>query len=256
MRVMRRVAPGSSKGRTTGFGPVNGGSNPPPGTTEIMRIALPYLAFLLISCAVACQKGDGARDAASAKDDTASGLGCDHDEKSRAVVKHSWPYPAEHRDLRWTGQYEKVKLKLRPNQAAFVTATISFQEGDHLEVLDSEVHVTKPRRLIAKRDIFTTRKVVSQGIEVEREYLVTKAGEPASFLFYNSRGQCMVQADGGPSWTPCTFEDTFEGLSADDANACEQTWWIQVQRNKVDRGWLIVNPQLTESVGPPPGEAR
>ena len=82
---------------------------------------------------------------------------------------------------------------------------------------------------LAKRDIVVKRKVTSQGIEVEREITVAKAGEPASFLFYNSQGYCMVDTDVGPAWTPCTFDDTFEGLSPEAPNACEQHWWIQVR---------------------------
>jgi len=221
-----------------------------------MRNTLLALAILLIGSALGCHKGDEPRGAANAKNAAVSGLACDHDLRSRAMARHSWPYPADHRDLRWTAPYKKVQLRLKPTPAAFVTATLSFRDGDLIEVLDSEVHVTKPRRLIAKRDIFTKRKVVVQGIEVEREYLVAKAGDPVSFLFYNSRGQCMVESGDGPSWTPCTFEDTFEGLSAENANACEQHWWIQMQRSKVDRGWMTVNPALVERVGPPPGEAR
>jgi hypothetical protein len=66
-----------------------------------------------------------------------------------------------------------------------------------------------------------------------------------------------VETRDGPGWTPCTFEDTFEGLSAENANACEQYWWIQMQRSKVDKGWMVVNPELVERLGPPPpGEAR
>jgi len=221
-----------------------------------MRTFFLLLAILLIGSSASCNKGNQTPGAASAEDAGSSGLDCDHDLRVAAVAEHSWPYPAEESALRWTGKYQKTKLKLKPNHASFVTATISFREGDLIEVLDSQVHVIKPRRLIAKRDIIVKRKVVSQGIEVEREYLVAKAGEPASFLFYNSRGHCMVDTQVGPAWTPCTFDDTFEGLSAGSPNACEQRWWIQMQRSKVDKGWMIVNPELIERVGPIPAEAR
>jgi hypothetical protein len=256
MRVMREVAPGSSKGRTTGFGPVNGGSNPPPGTTTIMRTPFLFIAVLLIGSSVACHKADETGGAQDANDASSQGLDCDHDLRSSAVAEHSWPYPADHQDLRWTGGYQKTRLKLKPTHAAFVTATISFREGDLIQVLDSQMHIIKPRLLIAKRDIVVKRKVINQGIEVERDHLVAKAGEPAGFLFYNSRGHCMVATDDGPSWTPCTFEDTFEGLNAENPNACEQNWWIQMQRSKVDKGWMIVNPKVVERIGPAPDEAK
>jgi hypothetical protein len=85
--------------------------------------------------------------------------------------------------------------------------------------------------------------------------MVARAGDAASFLFYNSQGYCLVDSDVGPIWTPCTFDDTFEGLSAETPNACEQHWWIQMARSKVDKGWMIVNPDLVERVVPS-GEAR
>ena len=172
------------------------------------------------------------------------------------MAKHSWPYPAAERHLLWTGRYDRMKLKLRPTHAAFVTATMTFREGDFVEVLDSEVHVTKPRRLVAKRDIFVTRKVTSQGIETEQRYVVAKQGELASFLFYNSQGFCMVDTSNGPAWTPCTLEDTFEGLSPETPNACGQNWWVQVQRSKVDKGWMVVNPSHVRRVATLPDGAK
>lgn len=256
MRVMRRVAPGSSKGRTTGFGPVNGGSNPPPGTEIMMRNALLLVLTLVLGLSNGCGKGDEPRGAKSANDADSVGLGCDHDLKSTAVTRHSWPFPAELKNLVWTAGYQKAKLKLKPTHASFVTATISFREGDPIEVLDSELHIMKPRRLIAKRDIVVTRKAISQGIEVKREYLVAKAGDPASFLFYNSEGYCLVQTEVGPGWTPCTWDDTFEGLNPDDPNACEQHWWIEIARSRVDRGWMIVNQEVVQRVGGSPDQAR
>ncbi len=221
-----------------------------------MRTASLLFAILLSGSSFGCSKGDETERAANANDALSAGLECDHDLRVGAVAKHSLPYPADQSALRWTGGYQKVTLKLKPTHASFVTATISFRAGDVIDVMDSQVHVIKPRRLIAKRDIIVKRKVIRQGIEVEREYLVAKAGEPASFLFYNSQGYCMVGTDEGPTWTPCTLEDTFEGLSAEHPNACQQNWWIQMQRSKADRGWMIVNPDLTERWRPPPDEAR
>ena len=251
MRVMRRVAPGSSKGRTTGFGPVNGGSNPPPGTIVVMRTEFSILLIFVLGFSSSCQKGDATEGASSPNELAPPALDCNHDLASSGLAKHSWPYPIDHRDLRWTGKYEKVKLKLKPTHAAFVTATLSFRAGDLIEVLDSEVMITKPRRLLAKRDLSVKRKVMSQGIEVEREFFIAKAGEPVSFLFYNSRGHCMVDTDDGPAWIPCTLDDTFEGLSAERPFACEQQWWIQTQRSRADKGWMVVRPDRVERVGPP-----
>jgi hypothetical protein len=209
------------------------------------------LAISLLGLSLGCHKGDASEATASAKDMGAPALDCDHDLVSTALAKNSWPYPVDHKDLRWTGGYEKVKLKLKPNHVSFVTATLSFREGDLIEVLDSEIRITKPRRLIAKRDLIMKRKVMRQGIEVTREFLVAKAGEPASFLFYNSRGNCMVDSEDGPGWIPCSLDDTFEGLSAERPNACEQQWWVQMERSKVARGWMTVRPDRVERVGPP-----
>ena len=147
-------------------------------------------------------------------------------------------------------------MRLKPSQITFVTATLTFREGDYLEVLGSEVHVVKPRRLIAKKDIYVTRKVTRQGIEKTDTYLVAKAGEPASFLFYNSEGYCMVNTDDGPGWTQCTLDDTFEGLSAEKPQACQQNWWVQIERSRVDKGWMIVNPTLTKRVSGPPDATK
>jgi len=215
-----------------------------------MRFSFLLVALLLIGPSSGCSKGEEVRGAASANDTASVGLECDHDLKVRAIAKHSWPYPADRTNLRWSANYQKVHLKLKPNHASFVTATIGFRKGDLVEVLDSEVHVMKPRRLVAKRDIVVKRKVISQGIEVERDIIVAKAGDPASFLFYNSQGYCMVDTDAGPAWTPCTFDDTFDGLSAETPNACEQRWWIQMARSKADKGWMIVNPDMVERVVP------
>jgi len=216
-----------------------------------MRKTFLILAISLLGFSLGCQKGDASEATASANDMASAALDCDHDLASNALAKHSWPYPVDHKDLRWTGGYAKEKLKLKPTHAAFVTATLSFREGDFIEVLDSEIRITKPRRLIAKRDLIMKRKVTRQGIEVTRELLVAKAGEPASFLFYNSRGHCMVDSEDGPGWIPCSLEDTFEGLSAERPHACQQQWWIQMERSKVARGWMKVSPDRVERVGPP-----
>jgi len=168
--------------------------------------------------------------------------------KANAVAKHSWPYPANQRDLRWADGYEKRKLKLKPTRAAFITATVTWKRGDLIRVDDSEVLVTKPRRLVAKRDLFVKRKIWDQGLQVERKYRAVAKGEVGSFLFYNSRGMCMVGTDGGPGWTPCTLDDAFEGLSAAHPDPCEQVWWVKVRKSKVDQGWMPFDPALMERV--------
>jgi hypothetical protein len=220
------------------------------------RVAASFAVIATLFLSASCTKGDGAADTATANDATGERLGCDHDLSSTALAKHSWPYPADYRHLRKKGGYQKFKLKLKPNHAAFVTATVTWKEGDLIEVLDSEVRITKPRRLVAKRDLFVRRKVWDQGIEVERTYLAAAAGELGSFLFYNSRGACMVDTPDGPGWTPCTLDDAFEGLSAEDPHPCEQVWWVRVQRRKVDKGWMIVNPAFLERVAPQDGATK
>ena len=222
----------------------------------IMRAFLISTLILVVALAAGgCKKGDTSRTTSSASS-VAQATGCDHDVKLNAVLKHSWPYPADFRDLRWGDTYQKMKLKLKPTHAAFVTATVTWKKGDLISVLDSEVFVQKPRRLVAKRDLYVKRKAWDQGIEVERTYLAVREGEVGSFLFYNSRGLCMVGTEDGPGWTPCTLDDTFEGLSEEHPAACEQVWWVKVRKSKVDQGWMPVRPGLMERVAPPTDEAK
>jgi hypothetical protein len=215
------------------------------------------LSFILVIALLgtSCKKSDSSRATATPKS-PALGLGCDHDLKSSAVAKHSWPYPADHRNLRWGDKYQKMKLKLKPTQAAFVTATVTWKKGELIAVEDSDVLIAKPRRLIAKRDLTVKRQVWDQGIQVERTYLAVAQGEIGSFLFYNSRGMCMVGTEEGPGWTPCTLDDAFEGLSAEQPDACEQVWWVKVRKSKVNQGWMPVLPNFMERVPPPTDAAK
>ena len=213
------------------------------------------VALVALAASSGCHKGNSS-PAASTAESTSSIGGCDHDVGVNGVAQHSWPYPAEFRDLRWGTTYKKRHLKLKPTQAAFITATVTWKEGDLITVEDSAVVIRKPRRLVAKRDLYVTRKVWDQGIEVERSILAVAEGEVGSFLFYNSRGMCMVGTEQGPSWTPCTLDDAFEGLSEENPTACEQFWWVKVAKSKVDRGWMVVEPGLMERVPPPIDAAK
>jgi hypothetical protein len=212
-------------------------------------------AFMLLVAALTmgCRKAENAQ--ATSGLPPSFDLGCDHDVEIGAVAKHSWPFPEEYRNLRWGNQYRKVRLKLKPTSAAFFTATVTWKEGELIEVEDSDVVIVKPRRLVAKRDLFVTRKVWEQGIHVQRRYLAVAQGEVGSFLFYNSRGMCMVGTDSGPAWTPCTLDDAFEGLSETHPDACEQAWWVKVRKSKVEQGWMPVDLSLMERV-PPTDAAR
>jgi len=67
---------------------------------------------------------------------------------------------------------------------------------------------------------------------------------------------CMLETEQGLGWTPCTLDDAFEGLSADDPFACEQTWWVKVRKSKADRGWMPVMPDLMDRVPPSPDAAK
>jgi hypothetical protein len=216
-----------------------------------MRVVSILTAVLIAGLVTGCKKGSSSPAAATATPATEVVPGCDHDVRSNAVAKHSWPYPADHRNLQWGSHYEKMKLKLKPTHAAFVTATVTWRQGETILVEDSEVLITKPRRLVAKRDLYVERKVWDQGIQVQRTYLATAKGEVGSFLFYNSRGMCMVGTDQGPGWTPCTLDDTFEGLSEEHPFACEQVWWVKVRKRKVDQGWMPVMPELVSRLAPP-----
>ena len=222
----------------------------------IMRTISILTCFLLAAAlGLACKKSAGSAGTATpASAPLASD--CDHDLKSSALAKHSWPYPADHRNLRWGDTYQKMRLKLKPTSAAFVTATVTWKSGELIEVEDSEVQITKPRRLIAKRNLYVKRKVWDQGIQVERELLAVAEGELGSFLFFNSRGMCLVGTEEGPGWTPCSLDDAFEGLSEEQPDACEQVWWVKVRKSKVDQGWMPVMPGFTERVPPPTGAAK
>jgi hypothetical protein len=213
-----------------------------------MRAAQIVIIVSLASLA-GCKKASSSSGAASAEA-VPSIAGCDHDFRANAVAKHSWPYPAEARDLRWGDHYKKNRLRLKPTGAAFVTATVTWKSGELIEVEDSEIRITKPRRLVAKRDLFVTRKVWDQGIEVDRTFLAAAKGKIGSFLFYNSKEMCMVDTSGGPGWTPCTLDDAFEGLSVEQPFACEQIWWVKVRKTKVDRGWMPVDQDFIERVFP------
>jgi len=182
--------------------------------------------------------------------------GCDHDVESGAVAKHAWPFPAEARNVRWGEHYEKMKLKLKPRSAAFVTATVTWKRGELIEVEDSEIVVQKPRRALAKHDMFVTRKVWDQGVQVDRTTKAVSAGDVTSFLFYNSRGYCMILTEDGPAWTKCTLDGSFEGVSPEQPFACEQTWWIKVRKSKVDKGWMPFEDALMVRVPPQDGAAK
>jgi hypothetical protein len=171
-------------------------------------------------------------------------------------LTHTWPYPAEYRDLEWGDRYKQVKLRLKPNNAAFYTATLTWKSGEHIAVEDSVLHFRKPRRLVAKRDLFVTRKVWDQGVEVERTFQAVKEGELGTFFFYNSRGMCLVDTDGGPGWTPCTLDDAFEGLSEEHPDACEVIWWVKVRKSKIDQGWMPVDLNFVNRVAPPTGSSE
>jgi hypothetical protein len=216
-----------------------------------------FTAIIVATLAAAggCKKGDSSAATSNAQAALGS-RGCAHDVKANAIAKHSWPYPADFRNLRWGDKYQKMQLKLKPTHAAFITATVTWKEGVLISVEDSEVFIKKPRRLVAKRDLYVKRKVWDQGIEVERTYLAVSQGEVGSFLFYNSRGMCMVGTQEGPGWTPCTLDDAFEGLSEADPAACEQFWWVKVRKSKVDQGWMVVAPGLMERVPPATDAAK
>ena len=229
-----------------------------PREPDLTMRAFPIFTTIVVATLAAtagCKKG-GESPATSNAQAELDGRGCHHDEKANAVAKHSWPYPADLQNLRWGDKYQKMQLKLKPTHAAFITATVTWKNGVLIDVEDSEVFIKKPRRLVAKRDLYVKRKVWDQGIEVERTYLAVAQGEVGSFLFYNSRGMCMLGTQEGPGWTPCTLDDAFEGLSEDDPAACEQFWWVKVRKSKIHHGWMVVAPGLMERVPPTTDAAK
>ena len=222
----------------------------------IMRTRWILILAAATSLAASCKTGEASGTTTADAVDSSPLLGCDHDLKIDTIVKHSWPYPADYRNLRWGPHYRKTKLKLKPTNAAFVTATVTWKQGEVILIEDSQLRITKPRRLVAKRDLLVKRKVWDQGIQVERTYLAAAEGEVGSFLFYNSRGLCMVDTPDGPGWMPCTLDDAFEGLSEEHPHACEQIWWAKVRKSKLNQGWMIVDSAFMERIPPPGAEAK
>ncbi|MEM8610123.1 MAG: hypothetical protein AAGF92_23745 [Myxococcota bacterium] len=210
------------------------------------------IVFGLGFLATSCSKGGSAPASATALDGSSipagaedSMTGCDHDTDSAAIVKHAWPYPSDARNIQWTGKpYDRVRLKLTPNPATFYTATVSWKNGQPIEVLDSWVYLEKPRNVVANEDIWVTRKVWDQGLKVDKQFKVASRGEQVGFLFYNSNDVCMVETEEGPAWTRCTLGQTFEGVTADDPFACEQVWWVKVKKSKTDQGWMPFDDAL------------
>lgn len=228
-----------------------------------MSVRTILIVVALLTTAVACKKGGTSAPTASPDPVgkvlayAAPGLsGCDHDLETTAVAKHAWPYPADARDIRWGDEYQKMRLKLNPNPAAFYTATLTWKKGEFIEVEDSEMVIRKPRQVVAKHDIVVTRKVIDQGREVKRTSTAVAAGEVANFLFYNSRGSCMILTDGKPAWAPCTLEGSFEGVSADAPFACDQSWWVNVRRSRSDRGWMPFDEALMDRIPSPLAATR
>lgn len=230
-----------------------------------MRTLLVFIVASWLGClACGCSKGGNAPGPATAENFpfvpayAEAGLsGCDHDAESGAIVKHAWPYPAESRNIEWTAKaYERTRLKLTPNPATFYTATVSWKTGTPIEVLDSWVYVTKPRRVITNEDVWVTGKVWEQGLKVDKQFKVASTGETVDFLFYNSRDVCMIETPEGPAWTRCTLGETFEGVTADEPFACEQVWWVEVKKNKVDKGWMPFQDELMRRLPPPAAEAK
>lgn len=214
--------------------------------------------------ACGCSKGASAPGPATANSDQfvaanadAEMSGCNHDATSRAIIKHAWPYPADARNIEWMGQpYERIKLKLSPNPGTFYTATVSWRKGELVEVLDSWVYIKKPRRVIANEEIWVTRKVWDQGLKVDKQLKVASKGDEVDFLFYNSKRACMIETAEGPAWTHCTLGTTFEDVTVDAPFACEQVWWMEVEKSRPDKGWMPFEESLMRRVGPPGDEAK
>ncbi len=181
--------------------------------------------------------------------------GCDHSVKSYGAAQHAWPYPAEARNVRWGDRYQKMPLKLKPTNAAFVTATLTWKPGELIEVQDSKIIVGKPRMVTTTEDLLVYRKVWDQGIEVVKTIEIAAAGEQVGFMFYNSRGNCMIATEDGPVWTECTLGVTFEEVTEEEPFACEQTWWIQVGKSRVDKGWMPFEDTLMTRVPASPNAA-
>ena len=221
-----------------------------------MRLLILVLSVALLS---GCKKADrtSGTTAASTPEASAPGLpdatsGCDHDQRTNVTLPHTWPYPADAREIRWTDGREKTGLKIKPRGVAFRTATVTWKKGQDMGASDSQVVVTKPRRLVAKRDMQVRREIWDQGRRVEATAGEIKKGDVVSFLFFDSRGSCLVRFGGGTGSVPCTLEDSFEGLSAEHPFACEQVWWVKVRRAKRSKGWLVFDEELMERVDAAP----
>ena len=115
----------------------------PREPTLMTRVTTLFTAVAILVLAASCKKGGDAPSAATANDAAEEGLDCDHDLTSNALAKHAWPYPADYRDLRKKGGYEKFKLNLKPTHPAFVTAGHFFLQ--HIDLRCKKGHNEKPQ---------------------------------------------------------------------------------------------------------------
>ena len=117
-----------------------------------------------------------------------------------------------------------------------------------MQIVDSEVVVHKARRVVAKRDLAVRREVWDQGRKVVRTELAVKAGTTVDFLLYDSRGSCLIAMPEGLASVACDLQDTFDTVTPDHPYACEETWWLKVDRAKTTRGWFPFDPERMERV--------
>ena len=209
-----------------------------------MRLLILVLSVALLS---GCKKADGTAGTTVASTPEAP-RGCDHEQRTNVVLPHTWPYPADARKIRWADGREKTGLKIKPRGVAFRTATVTWDKGQDMGASDSQVVVTKPRRLVAKRDMQVRREVWDQGRRIEATASQINKGDVVSFLFFDSRGSCLVLVGGDTGSVSCTLDDSFEGLSAEHPFACEQVWWVKVRKAKRSKGWLVFDEKLMKRV--------
>ena len=253
MRVMRRIDPGSSKGRTTGFGPVNGGSNPPSGTSFHDAHTSGFSRSHSWSLA---SRADARKRSSSPPVENPSN------------VRRSWPTPREASAVATTtsksgavakaqpgpirsrlsrrAQWGKpatrqMKLKLNPNACRLRDRDGDMEEGARLicgrRQRESLVHETAPS-LVAKHDMYRHPKNLGPGGRSgthRPRSCHKKVRMSRTSCSTTHAAMCMIQhGTTARAWTPVRPRWLLRRTSVPSIPfACEQTWWIKVRKSKV-----------------------
>lgn len=169
---------------------------------------------------------------------TATTLGCDHDRRVDVELGHVWPYAGVD-EVHWAGRREATGLHIKPRRVSVRRDTVRWKTGARIEVQDTTLIVTKPRRVVARQAL--ALKWVSQpgrqGATAVPEATV-EVGQAVDFLAHDADGTCYAMLGGGVASGPCAPSEVFEAFGEGvPVAACAQTWWLKVKEGR-HRGWL------------------